>query len=134
MPTIRRESDKRRRERNERRAIVDAAIALYGPCVLADVRFPCRFADDRPDGHELVRRGRVPGAHLVPDLVRPLCRAHHDHVTLHERDGELWGVCFPSWIWDRHPDRLVAWSLIATHQARTTRGRNPLRPFWWPHE
>lgn len=127
MTRIPSQSAKRRGERPERERIVTEARERDGGCVLAGVVFPCRGP---LDGHEVVRRGALPGAHLIPELVVTLCRSHHNHVTEYGRDGERWGVCYPSWVWDRYPERLTAWIRVATTYARQNRGARTLAPWW----
>lgn len=74
-------SKKRRREAPVRRELVKAQLDLIPFCEASLLGVGCDFT--AVDVHEIIPRGRKPGAHLIPDLYTSLCRNCHSWLTAH---------------------------------------------------
>lgn len=87
-------SSKRRKENPIRRALVEQHLALVPYCEASLIGVGCNFTAS--DIHEIVPRGRRPGAHLDPELFCSLCRQCHSWITGHpdwaDRHGFMLGA------------------------------------------
>lgn len=72
-------SKKRRKEAPLRRALVDQHLSITPYCEATLVGLDCTF--EASDVHEVIPRGRRPGAHLDPELFVSLCRNCHTWLT-----------------------------------------------------
>ena len=82
-------SKKRRKEAPLRRALVEQHLTMTPYCEATLLGVGCTFLGS--DVHEVVPRGRRPGAHLDPELFVTLCRSCHSWVTDHLGWGERHG-------------------------------------------
>lgn len=87
-------SSKRRKETPVRRVLVEQHLSLTPYCEATLIGLGCSIIAS--DVHEIVPRGRRPGAHLDPELFVSLCRKCHSWVTTHpdwsERHGLMLGA------------------------------------------
>lgn len=81
----------RKAEAPQRAAVREQALARAG--------YRCEGAALIPtpcwgplDCHEIEARGTHPGSHLNPEVVRVLCRGHHEWVGAHPRQAEEKGL------------------------------------------
>jgi len=74
-----------------RRRVVAEALLRDGGCVAAAL-VPGVECWGPLDGHEIRRRSQDPDAWLNLDLIRTVCRAHHDHLHRHPAQAEALGL------------------------------------------
>ncbi len=103
---LRARSRKTVREQSIRDRVRDETIELAAGMCQARVLLPgidcVYFLHDRegnPTGHvhEVIKRGRRPGAHLDLTLTLYICAAHDDLILGNETLGRSVGLCFRSW-------------------------------------